>query len=185
MSEVRSREQLRWCIIMGIKITGKWSYKSGKTTFESKKSIVDRLFTAVHTKMDEMSPTGAASSSSAAAAAPATTTDVDFEYIDESAHTVVAVPMSSTIADMVAAGLADLDDDGTGGLYNIEVKLTKPGMVHASIIINDGDETALALGVRGCWVVRVFASFSRFCVSCFLLPLCGVKLDRPSGAMLC
>ena len=166
------------CIIAGVKIKSKYSWRSGKTTYESKKIIVDRLFAAVHNKIEEMAPTGASSSSAAAAAAAVEENDttVNFEWIDLSDGETIEVPRSTTISNLITIGLASLDggDDGTGYVHSITVRFAKPGMQDAN---NDGlvnsssdSETDLALGVRGCWVVRVFASFSRFCVSCFCQP---------------
>ena len=183
---------------MGVSIKHRRNTKTGKSSYEAKSAIVERLMAAIHTRIEGITSgaSAAAANATAVIAALAAATDdgatnVDFEWTDMSDGITIEVPLNTTVGDMVAMGMTELEDDGTGYVYSITVKVHKPGMHNPAVDGSDGgggggsessDSTSdLALGVRGCCVVRVFASFSRCCVSCFLLPLCGVKLARPSG----
>ena len=195
------------CMAMGVNIKHKFNTKSGKSTYESKNAVVERLMTAIHTRIAGItSGANAGSANATAAATDNNDEEVNFEWINLSDGATLEVPRSTTIADLITIGLTELEggDDGTGYVDSITIRLTKPGMQDNGNVGGNNDngggggggddtngggggnetsdsETDLALGVRGCWVVRVFASFSCCCVSCFLLPLCGVKLARPSG----
>ena len=101
--------------------------------------------------------------------------------LDNGNMQIVGVPMSTTVQGLIDIGLAlwgGTDDDPIV-FSDITITFRRPDNESS-----DG-ESVLALGVRGCWAVRVFASFSRFCGSCFCFPFVGSSLPALRGEWRC